>query len=204
MSRIFVSAFQLLKVKALDFKNPIQSEDMCVGEQGRVRNLSWLVLVDDNKEAGASLYVCRHMIGFFLFLALTIYTVREVPKEAVLPERVANMLHMPNRNDMHQLHVELVTCFPSLATVPSFLQEHLPQIMAKCIPDTPVILANSTHECFMVHTQATSVTCIGFPASCSSISFGAVLIVIAMNPLCHTLSFPYHCIPPGLATLRLE
>jgi hypothetical protein len=32
MSRIFVSAFQLLKVKALDLKNPIQSEDMCVGE----------------------------------------------------------------------------------------------------------------------------------------------------------------------------
>ena len=27
MSRIFVSTFQLLKVNALDFKNPVQSED---------------------------------------------------------------------------------------------------------------------------------------------------------------------------------
>lgn len=129
------------------------------------------------------------MIGFLLFLALTIYTVMEVPKEAVLPERIANMLHMPNRNDMHQLHVELVTCFPSLATVPSFLQEHLPQIMAKCIPNTPVILANSTHECFMVHARLLLLLASDSLPPVLQFSFGTVLIiVIAMNPFCHTLS----------------
>ncbi|KAG0610128.1 hypothetical protein M758_7G040600 [Ceratodon purpureus] len=93
--------------------------------------------------------VCRHLIGFLLFLALTIYTMREVPKETVLPERLASMVHVPNRGDLHQLHVELVTCFPALANVPSFLQEHLPQIVAKCIPDSPTISPNSTQQCFM-------------------------------------------------------
>jgi adiponectin receptor len=68
----------------------------------------------------------------------------------VLPERLANMVHMPFRGDLHQLHVELVTCFPALANVPSFLQEHLPQIVSKCIPDTPTIAPNSTQQCFMV------------------------------------------------------
>lgn len=94
---------------------------------------------------------CRHLIGFLFFLALTIYTIRAVPKETVvLPERLSSMVHMPNRADLHQLHVELVTCFPALANVPSFLQEHLPHILAKCIPDTPTIAANSTQQCFMV------------------------------------------------------
>lgn len=95
-------------------------------------------------------YASRHLIGFIIFLALAIYTVREVPKKADLPDSLTRMLHMPNHADMEQLHVELVTCFPALATVPSFLKDHLPQILAKCIPDTPVIAANSTHQCFMV------------------------------------------------------
>jgi adiponectin receptor len=96
-----------------------------------------------------TLNIWTHLIGFLFFLALTIYTIRGVPKETVLPERLSSMVHMPNRADLHQLHVELVTCFPALANVPSFLQDHLPHIVAKCIPDSPTIAANSTQQCFM-------------------------------------------------------
>lgn len=76
---------------------------------------------------------------------------RQVPKEGALAERLSSMVHMPKRGDLHQLHVELVTCFPALANVPSFLQEHLPHILSKCVPDTPIIAANSTQQCFMVY-----------------------------------------------------
>ncbi|XP_024384167.1 heptahelical transmembrane protein 4 isoform X3 [Physcomitrium patens] len=96
-----------------------------------------------------TLNIWTHLIGFLLFLALTIYTMRQVPKEGALAERLSSMVHMPKRGDLHQLHVELVTCFPALANVPSFLQEHLPHILSKCVPDTPIIAANSTQQCFM-------------------------------------------------------
>lgn len=68
----------------------------------------------------------RHLIGFFLFLALTIYTAMKVPKVIDLHY----LQHLPDvlrKADLQKLHSELMTCLPSLPNMPGLykLREEL-------------------------------------------------------------------------------
>jgi adiponectin receptor len=68
----------------------------------------------------------RHLIGFFLFLSLTIYTAMKVPKVVDLH----SLPHLPDvlkKADLHKLHTELLTCLPSLPNMPDLhrLREEL-------------------------------------------------------------------------------
>ncbi|KAL6224959.1 hypothetical protein ACLB2K_003813 [Fragaria x ananassa] len=70
-----------------------------------------------------TLNVWTHLIGFFLFLALTIYTAMKVPDVVdlhALPDVLKNA-------DLHKLHEELMTCLPSLPNMPALnkLREEL-------------------------------------------------------------------------------
>ena len=54
----------------------------------------------------------RHLIGFFIFLALTIYTATKVPSVDL-----QSLQHLPDmlRNaDLHKIQAELAACLPSL------------------------------------------------------------------------------------------
>ncbi|GLU20144.1 hypothetical protein SLE2022_363570 [Rubroshorea leprosula] len=64
-----------------------------------------------------TLNVWTHLIGFFLFLSLTIYTAQKVPKVVDLHP----LQHLPDvlrRADLYKLHAELKTCLPSLPNMP--------------------------------------------------------------------------------------
>ncbi|KAF8410243.1 hypothetical protein HHK36_002767 [Tetracentron sinense] len=64
-----------------------------------------------------TLNVWTHLIGFFLFLSLTIYTALKVPKVMDLQ----SLQHFPDvlkRADLHKMHSELLTCLPSLPNMP--------------------------------------------------------------------------------------
>lgn len=63
-----------------------------------------------------TLNVWTHLIGFFLFLFLTVYTAMRVP-EVVDLQRLPDMLR---RADLHKIHMELLNCLPSLPNMPDF------------------------------------------------------------------------------------
>ncbi|KAL9461247.1 hypothetical protein AB3S75_004279 [Citrus x aurantiifolia] len=72
-----------------------------------------------------TLNVWTHLIGFFIFLALTIYTAMKAPRVVDL-----HSLHIPEvlkNADLHKLQAELLTCLPSLPNLPNLqrLREEL-------------------------------------------------------------------------------
>lgn len=68
----------------------------------------------------------RHLIGFFLFLSLTIYTATKVPKVVDL-HTLQQFPDVLKKADLHKLHSELMTCLPSLPNMPDLhrLREEL-------------------------------------------------------------------------------
>ncbi|KAK9284657.1 hypothetical protein L1049_023833 [Liquidambar formosana] len=101
-----------------------------------------------------TLNVWTHLIGFFLFLSLTIYTAMKVPRVVDLN----SLQHFPDvlkRADLHKIHAELMTCLPSLPhmpdlqkfreelktslpsmdMLPSWSSWHLLEQLANCLPE---------------------------------------------------------------------
>jgi adiponectin receptor len=54
----------------------------------------------------------RHLIGFFIFLALTIYTATKVP--SVDLQSLQHLPEMLRNADLHKIQAELAACLPSL------------------------------------------------------------------------------------------
>lgn len=84
---------------------------------------------------------CRHLIGFFLFLALTIYTATKVPSVVDLQHRLPHLLR---KTDLHKLHSDLMSRLPSSPS-----KWHLMELLYNCLPDR-FSLANSTDMCVLV------------------------------------------------------
>jgi len=91
---------------------------------------------------------CRHLIGFFLFLSLTIYTAMKVPKvvdlhSLHLPEVLKADLHrlqeclpsLPTMPDLHKLREELKNTFPSIDMLPSLSGWHVMDLLYNCLPE---------------------------------------------------------------------
>jgi adiponectin receptor len=95
----------------------------------------------------------RHLIGFFIFLALTIYTATQVPNVV----DIQSLQHLPDvlrKADIHKIQAELVSCLPSLPhlsdlqklkdelksswnsmeVLPSLSRWHLLELLASCLP----------------------------------------------------------------------
>lgn len=93
-----------------------------------------------------TLNVWTHLIGFFIFLALTIYTAMKVPDVVDLH----SLQHIPDalRADLHKLRTELLTCLPSLpnisdlqkfreelkTTLPSLHGWNVMELLYNCLP----------------------------------------------------------------------
>ncbi|XP_073018697.1 heptahelical transmembrane protein 4-like isoform X1 [Primulina eburnea] len=105
-----------------------------------------------------TLNVWTHLIGFFLFLSLTIYTAMMVPK-------VVDLHHLPNvlkKADFHQLQMELTTCIQYLPHMSDFQRIrkglktslhtmdlilsladwHIMELLSNCLPER---LSHSNH-----------------------------------------------------------
>ncbi|OEL36557.1 Heptahelical transmembrane protein ADIPOR3 [Dichanthelium oligosanthes] len=100
-----------------------------------------------------TLNVWTHLIGFFIFLALTIYTATQVPNVV----DIQSLQHLPDvlRNaDIHKIQAELVSCLPSLPhlsdlqklkdelksswdsmeVLPYLSRWHLLELLSNCLP----------------------------------------------------------------------
>ncbi|WVZ56089.1 hypothetical protein U9M48_006669 [Paspalum notatum var. saurae] len=100
-----------------------------------------------------TLNVWTHLIGFFIFLALTIYTATQVP--SVLD--IQSLQHLPDvlrKADIHKIQAELLACLPSLPhlsdlqklkdelksswdsmeVLPSLSRWHLLELLSSCLP----------------------------------------------------------------------
>ncbi|KVI02722.1 heptahelical transmembrane protein 4-like [Cynara cardunculus var. scolymus] len=64
-----------------------------------------------------TLNVWTHLIGFFLFLTLTIYSAKMIPNVVDLPT-LKNFPDVLRKADLHQLREDLLTCIPSLPNMP--------------------------------------------------------------------------------------
>ena len=110
----------------------------------------------------------RHLIGFFLFLSLTIYTAMRVPEVVDL----RSFQHLPDflrRADLHNIRSVLLNCLPSLPNMPNlnrltdelktslpsmdFLSSlsgwHVLELLSNCLPErfSPT---NQTSDCVLV------------------------------------------------------
>ncbi|XP_055806102.1 heptahelical transmembrane protein 4-like [Solanum dulcamara] len=110
-----------------------------------------------------TLNVWTHLIGFFLFLALTIYTATQVPKVVDLMS-LQNLPDVLRKADLHKLQAELLTCLPSLPHMPDLhkLRDgllrspsnwHIMDLLTNCLPErfshsnhTDVCLLRSVKE----------------------------------------------------------
>ncbi|KAI3665643.1 hypothetical protein L6452_44272 [Arctium lappa] len=70
-----------------------------------------------------TLNVWTHLIGFFLFLTLTIYSANMLPNVVDLPT-LKNFPDVLRRADLHQLREDLLTCIPSLPNMPDLHKLH--------------------------------------------------------------------------------
>ncbi|PWA65545.1 hypothetical protein CTI12_AA322250 [Artemisia annua] len=69
-----------------------------------------------------TLNVWTHLIGFFLFLTLTIYSTNMIPNVDL-----HNLKHIPDvlrRTDLHKLREDILTCIPSMPNMPNLHKLH--------------------------------------------------------------------------------
>lgn len=101
-----------------------------------------------------NLISCRHLIGFFLFLSLTIYTAMQVPKVVDLN----SLQHLPDflkKADLHKLQSEILTCLPSMRDLHRLREEisnwHVKELLYNCLP-VRFSSTNHTDVCVLVIT----------------------------------------------------
>ncbi|XP_041021639.1 heptahelical transmembrane protein 4-like isoform X1 [Juglans microcarpa x Juglans regia] len=66
-----------------------------------------------------TLNVWTHLVGFFLFLFLTIYTAMQAPSVMDLTS-LKRLPDMVQQADLHKIRLELLNCLPSLPNMPDF------------------------------------------------------------------------------------
>lgn len=112
-------------------------------------------------------HFCRHLIGFFFFLCLTIYTAKKVPNVVDLH----SIQHLPDvfrRADLHKMHADLLTSLPSLpdmSDIHKICEElktslptkdmlhssgwHVLELLSNCLPEC-FSSGNHTDACVLV------------------------------------------------------
>lgn len=107
---------------------------------------------------------CSHLIGFFIFLALTIYTAMKIPKVVDL-QSLQNLPDVLKKADLHKIHSELMTCLPSIPNMsnlqrmrdelktsfPSLSGWHVMELLTNCLPQR-FSHANHTDVCVLVRS----------------------------------------------------
>ncbi|KAL5753156.1 hypothetical protein ACOSP7_023325 [Xanthoceras sorbifolium] len=159
-----------------------------------------------------TLNVWTHLIGFFLFLALTIYTAMKVPKVVDLH----SLQHIPDawkKADLHKLHTELMTCLPSLPhmpdlhklreelkttlpsmdLLPSLSSWHVMELLYNCLPGR-FSHGNQTEVC-VLHSMKEDVANIIAPLMVRPITrwpffafLGGAMFCLLSSSICHLLS----------------
>ncbi|XVF17504.1 hypothetical protein REPUB_Repub10bG0128600 [Reevesia pubescens] len=154
-----------------------------------------------------TLNVWTHLIGFFIFLSLTIYTAMKVPTVVDLH----SLQHIPDilrKADLRKLHSELTTCLPSLpnmpdlfklrqelkTTLPSSLSGwHVMELLYNCLTER-FSAGNHTDVC-VLHSVKEDVANIIAPLMVRPITrwpffafLGGAMFCLLSSSTCHLLS----------------
>lgn len=150
-----------------------------------------------------TLNIWTHLIGFFLFLSLTIYTAMKVPKVVDLPnlEHFHDVLkktdlfklHADLLPDLHRLREELKTSLPSTQLLPSLLSWQIVELLTNCLPDR-FSHSNHTNVC-VLHSMKEDVANIIAPLMVRPITrwpffafLGGAMFCLLASSTCHLLS----------------
>ncbi|KAJ4962418.1 hypothetical protein NE237_022357 [Protea cynaroides] len=159
-----------------------------------------------------TLNVWTHLIGFFLFLALTIYTAMKVPKVIDLH----SLQHFPDvlkKADLHNIHSELLACLPSMPNMadfrrlqgelksslssmdflPSLSAWHIVELLNNCLPER-FSSGNLTDDC-VLHSMKEDVANMIAPLMVRPITrwpffafLGGAMFCLLASSTCHLLS----------------
>ncbi|XVE86978.1 hypothetical protein DITRI_Ditri18aG0079100 [Diplodiscus trichospermus] len=159
-----------------------------------------------------TLNVWTHLIGFFIFLSLTIYTAMKVPKVVdlqslqhisdVLRKADLHKLHselltclpsLPNMSDLHKLREELKTTLPSIDLLPSLSGWHVVELLYNCLPER-FSAGNHTDVCVLQSVKEDLVNIIA-PLMVRPITrwpffvfLGGAMFCLLASSTCHLLS----------------
>lgn len=158
-----------------------------------------------------TLNVWTHLIGFFLFLTLTIYSAKMIPNVVDLPT-LKNFPDVLRRADLHQLREDLLTCIPSLPNMPDlhklrsdiktsfpassdFLplsNWHIVELLTNCLPER-FSHSNHTDVC-VLHSMKEDVANIIAPLMIRPITrwpffafLGGAMFCLLASAACHLL-----------------
>ncbi|KAK7309144.1 hypothetical protein RJT34_05650 [Clitoria ternatea] len=143
-----------------------------------------------------TLNVWTHLIGFFIFLALTIYTAMKVPKVVDLN----SLQHFPDllkKPDLYKLHTELLTCLPSMPDLHKLKEEisswHIKELVYNCLPER-FSSSNHTDAC-VLHSVKEDLANIIAPLMIRPITrwpffafLGGAMFCLLASSVCHLLS----------------
>ncbi|OWM82092.1 heptahelical transmembrane protein 4-like isoform X2 [Punica granatum] len=151
-----------------------------------------------------TLNVWTHLIGFFIFLSLTIYTATKVPNVVDI-----HSLHLPEvlrKADLHKMQSELMTSLPSLPhmpdlhklressmdLLPSLSNWHLMDLLYNCLPER--FSHNHTDVC-VLRTMKEDVLNMIAPLIAQPITrwpffafMGGAMFCLLASSTCHLLS----------------
>lgn len=165
--------------------------------------------------------ICRHLIGFFLFLALTIYTATKVPSVVDLHSLQHRLPDLLRKTDLHKLHSELMARLPSSPS-----SWHVMDLLYNCLPERfshgnytdmcvlvrkdSIFLSIPADYCFKMWPSSYLCNCIAAfceGRSCkldSSFDLQAnySMAVLCISRWCYVLSISKQHVPPPLMSLR--
>ncbi|XP_047957272.1 heptahelical transmembrane protein ADIPOR3-like isoform X2 [Salvia hispanica] len=155
-----------------------------------------------------TLNVWTHLLGFFLFLSLTIYTAMKVPNvvDLNLPSALRNAdfqkLHadlitclpsLPHMPALHKLREELKTSLPSMNLSPYLSNWHIMELLSNCLPEN-LNYSNHTDTC-VLHNMKEDVANIIAPLLVRPITrwpffafLGGAMFCLLASSTCHLLS----------------
>ncbi|KAJ9564128.1 hypothetical protein OSB04_000094 [Centaurea solstitialis] len=158
-----------------------------------------------------TLNVWTHLIGFFLFLTLTIYSANMMPSVVEFPT-LKNFPDVLRKADLHQLREDLITCMPSLPNMPDlhklrsdirtsfptssdFLplsNWHIVELLTNCLPER-FSHSNHTDVC-VLHSMKEDVANIIAPLLIRPITrwpffafLGGAMFCLLASAACHLL-----------------
>ncbi|KAK4262416.1 hypothetical protein QN277_027978 [Acacia crassicarpa] len=156
-----------------------------------------------------TLNVWTHLIGFFLFLSLTIYTAMKIPKVVDLH----SLQHFPEmlmKADMNKLQAELLTCLPSMPDLhrlgqdfktslptmdmlPSISSWHVKELLYNCLPER-FSSGNHTDVC-VLHSVKEDLANLIAPLMLKPITrlpffafLGGAMFCLLVSSVCHLVS----------------
>ncbi|KAI5067400.1 hypothetical protein GOP47_0017928 [Adiantum capillus-veneris] len=109
-----------------------------------------------------TLNIWTHLIGFIIFLGLTIYTIMKLPAVVPMPA-IPGLPHLPNMSDLQKIPKDLLSSIsaslthlhvPEMITnaFPEGLNLHIPEVLSNCLPEA-LLSANRTNQCVLTSVK---------------------------------------------------